>query len=126
MELLGHGIDIVEIARMEALLSDHAAHFLARCFSAREVAEVGEAPYAAQRYAGRFALKEAVVKALGTGFAQGVSWEDVEVLHEPSGRPRVVLHGEADRMARALGVRAWLVSVSYADRYAVGSAIATG
>jgi len=124
MPIVGHGIDIVETARIKALLDNHAERFLERCFTPREQQYCGLNP---KRYvehlAGRFAAKEAVLKVLGTGWRGGIAWTDIEILPEPSGQPRVALTGECARIARELGITRWHVSISHIQTHATASAI---
>lgn len=127
MTILGHGIDLVETSRIAQMVARHGDHFLDRCFTA---AERGYAEASAKRrdehLAARFAAKEAVLKALGTGWRNGIAWTDVEVVREPSGRPVVKLSGEAERVAASLGITAWMLSLSHTDSHAMASAIALG
>jgi holo-[acyl-carrier protein] synthase len=92
MPILGHGIDIVETARVKRLVDEHGQRFLDRCFTPDEQAYCSRNP---KRYhehlAGRFAAKEAVLKVLGTGWRGGIQWTDIEVLKEPSGQPKIRL-----------------------------------
>jgi holo-[acyl-carrier protein] synthase len=126
MAIAGHGIDIVETGRIRELVENHGRRFLDRCFTE------GEQAYCrrnSRRYyehlAGRFAAKEAVLKALGTGWRAGIAWTDIEILPEPPGRPRVALSGECLRIAQELGIRRWVVSISHIETHAVASAIGT-
>lgn len=122
--IVGVGIDLVEISEIERLLSDPAGHFLRRCFTEPERATSGDGARGARRLAGRFAVKEAVVKAIGTGWGDGIAWTDIEVLTAPSGAPFVTLRAGA---AAASGhVHQWLVSLSYAGAYATAVAVAVG
>jgi holo-[acyl-carrier protein] synthase len=124
MAIIGHGIDIVEVARIEKLLADPEQDFLEGAFSASEQ-ELAAAPHArARHFAGRLAAKEAVVKALGTGFSQGIAWGEVEIGRADSGAPAVVLSGQALEVAAELGVTRWHLSISHSAAYAVASAIA--
>ena len=122
--IVGVGIDLVEIAEIERLLSDPGGHFLRRCFTEAERATAGGETRDARRLAGRFAVKEAVVKAIGTGWGDGIAWTDIEVLAAPSGAPFVTLHEGA--AAAASHVRRWLVSISYAGAHATAVAVAVG
>ena len=81
MQIIGHGVDLVDIARIETMLAEHGRRFVQRCFTEREQ-QYAEASrrHRAQRYAARFACKEAVLKALGTGWRDGIAWRDVEVV----------------------------------------------
>lgn len=123
MKLLGHGIDIADIPKIQDMLELRPVA-LRGYFTVRERAGLPEGPRRWPHIAGRLALKEAVVKALYTGFVGDLTWTDVEVLSRESGAPLVELSGEASRVADALGVTSWLVSVSHTTASAVGSAIA--
>ena len=114
MHVIGHGIDLTDIDRIAAMLEEHGDRFRERCFTR------GEQAYAdsnrrscAERYAARFACKEAVLKALGTGLRDGMRWTDIAVEHLPSGKPLVRLDGRCRKVADDLGVRAWHVSLSH-------------
>lgn len=126
MPISAHGIDLVEVARVQRVLSDHPERFLERCFTAREVADA-DASGPARRgevLAGRFAAKEAVFKALGTGLSGGMSWTDVEVVRRESGQPEVRLSGRAARRAEELGISSWVVSISHTGGAPAGLALA--
>jgi holo-[acyl-carrier protein] synthase len=125
--ILGHGIDLVDTPRIERLLAQHEGRFLDRVFTAGERAycEAG-GKQRVQRYAARFAAKEAVLKVLGTGWSGGIAWTDVEVLREPSGRPTVALYGEAAAVAERLGITHWWLSLSHLQGHALASAIGEG
>jgi holo-[acyl-carrier protein] synthase len=124
MAVVGHGIDIVEVARIEKLLADPEQDFLEGTFSESE-RQLLPAPHArAKHFAGQVAAKEAVVKALGAGFSQGIAWGEVEIGRADSGAPAVVLSGRAQEVAAALGVTRWHLSISHSAAYAVASAIA--
>jgi holo-[acyl-carrier protein] synthase len=124
MPILGHGIDIVETARIRKLVETHGEHFLDRVFTAAEQRYCAASP---KRYfehlAGRFAAKEAVLKVLGTGWRGGIAWTDIEIVKETSGQPRIVLTGECQRIAEALGIFRWHVSISHIETHATASAI---
>jgi holo-[acyl-carrier protein] synthase len=124
MPILGHGIDIVETARIKKLVDDHGQHFLDRVFTPLEQAYCAKNP---KRYyehlSGRFAAKEAVLKVLGTGWRGKIAWTDIEVRPEPSGQPKVGISGECARIARELGISRWHVSISHIETHATASAI---
>ena len=125
MQVVAHGIDLVEIERIEAMLHKHGRQFAGRCFTEAEQAYADAAPrMRAQRYAVRFACKEAVLKALGTGWREGISWRDVEVRLEPSGQPRVALSGRCAELADEMGIARWHVSLSHTPSSAIASVIA--
>lgn len=123
--ILGHGIDIVEIERIARALADHPQRFPERIFTVTERAYCDLAPRRrAERYAARFAVKEAVLKALGTGWTEGIHWTDLEVLRLASGEPRLLVTGRAAEIAAARGIARWTVSMSHSHTHAIGSAIA--
>jgi holo-[acyl-carrier protein] synthase len=119
--ILGLGVDIVEIARMRIALERHP-RMKERCFSAEERAYCDGRNRPVVHYALRFAAKEAVLKALGTGFA-GMRFTDVEVVRDPSGRPTPRLSGRAAEAAAELGAREVMLSLSFTHENAVASAV---
>lgn len=121
MRIVGHGIDIVEIARIQRVMDRHPDRFLTRCYTLREQELCAGSP---ARLAGRFAAKEAVLKALGTGLATGISWTEVEIDRNEAGGPVLSLHGLAHSTADRVGVREWVVTISHTRSHAVASAIA--
>jgi holo-[acyl-carrier protein] synthase len=122
MNLLRTGIDLVEIDRMRLVLARHGERFTRRVFTPQELLEVGDKPAS---LAARFAAKEAVSKALGTGIGP-VSWQDIEILRGPSAEPRLTLHGAALRLSQEQGLTTWAISLSHTDRYAVAQVVALG
>ena len=125
MTILGHGIDLVETARIAAMLDQHGERFLDRCFTASERLYCQENDRRrVERLAVRFAAKEAVLKALGTGWRDGIAWTDIEVVREPSGRPAIRLHERAATVAAGLGVTEWHISLTHTEQHAMASAIA--
>ncbi len=124
--ILGHGVDLVDDARIARMVEEHGDRFLERVFTQEERSHSGSGEgWRIERLAARFAAKEAVLKALGTGWRGGIAWTDVEVVKEPSGRPAVRLHGEAQAVALKLGVVAWHLSLSHAGGFSMASAIAS-
>ena len=121
----GIGIDIVEIARIEKAL-ERTHGFAKRILTPLELVQFNESKQPARFLAKRFAAKEAVVKALGTGIAKGVSWQHLEIVKEPSGRPSVVLRSVADRKATDLAITQWSLSYSDEQQFVVAQAIAEG
>ncbi len=93
--IAGIGIDIVDIGRVEALLSRYGERFTQRVFTETEASYARRSVRPAERFAGRFAVKEAVLKAFGTGKSHGIRWRDVETVRGAMGRPEVILHGNA-------------------------------
>jgi holo-[acyl-carrier protein] synthase len=126
MSVIGHGIDLVEIAALRRWIEDPRDPLISRCFTADELTEIGGGPDRIERLAGRFAAKEAVLKALGTGFGNGVAFKDVVVRRRPGGAPEVVLSDGAALAAQGLGVTDWRLSISHAGGMAIASAIALG
>ena len=125
MSTLAHGIDLVEIRRIRGMIERHGDRFLQRCYTQAERAYAMQSTRRRdERFAARFAAKEAALKALGTGWRDGIAWTDVEVTRLPSGQPQLVLHNQAARLAEAQGVRGWLLSLSHTDEHAMASAIA--
>jgi holo-[acyl-carrier protein] synthase len=125
MKILGHGIDLVDVQRVASLLTKND-DFLLGWFTSRELEELAERASQAPIIAGRVAAKEAVVKALGCGFNDEVSWQDVEILVAETGAPTVHLSGGAAGVADASGISSILVSISNEARMTVASAIAVG
>ena len=124
MQVLAHGIDLVEVARIGRMVTDHGDSFLTRCFTDSERAYAGDRKRRDEHLAARFAAKEAVLKALGTGWANGIAWTDVEVVLLPSGQPTISLDGRAAEIAQSHGITRWLVSLSHTETHALASVIA--
>lgn len=125
MRIFGHGIDLVNNARIARMLDDHGSRFLERVYTAAERAYAEQGgKRKIERLAGRFAVKEAALKALGTGWRSGIAWTDLEVRVDPLGRPMLHISGEAARIAAELGVTEWRISLSHTEDHSVGSAIA--
>jgi holo-[acyl-carrier protein] synthase len=122
MPLLGTGIDIVEVERIERLLERQGDKFLDRVFTRGEVKYCMAKARPAIHLAARFAAKEAVSKALGTGFSRGVRMRDIEVVASNKGPPRVKLHGGAARRLEKLGAGDILISLSHTRELAVAHA----
>ena len=124
MPIVGHGIDIVETARIKQMVEEHGQRFLDRCFTPAEQAYCARST---KRYfehlAGRFAAKEAVLKVLGTGWRGGIAWTDIDVVKELSGAPKVALTGECARIAAEQGIARWHLSISHIETHATASAI---
>ncbi|MBI1337997.1 MAG: holo-[acyl-carrier-protein] synthase [Phycisphaera sp.] len=127
MPILGHGIDLVEIDRIAEMIASHGERFLTRCYTRREREYAALNPRRrTEHLAGRFAAKEAVLKALGTGWSGGIAWTDVEVVRAASGQPGVELHGVALEVAMGLHIEHWSLSLSHTASHAMASAIAWG
>jgi holo-[acyl-carrier protein] synthase len=124
MRIVGHGIDAVEITRVEGLLRSPTRNWAAGIFSVAEREQADGPPLDVRYYAGRFAGKEAVSKALGTGMAGEVTVHTIEILRLPSGAPTVNVMGGAREMADGLGVAHWFISITYCGGLAIASVIA--
>jgi holo-[acyl-carrier protein] synthase len=125
MSIVGIGLDLVNIARVEAIARRWQNRFLQRVYTEDERrASFGRAwPYAS--LAGRFAAKEAMLKALGTGWSAGVSWQDIQVLNEDGGRPVATVRGRTGVLAQQAGVTRIHVSLSHDGDYAIAEVILT-
>ncbi len=126
MRIIGHGIDMVDVTRIEGFLNSSQYNWAEKVFSADERAGADGPPHHTRYYAGGFAAKEAVAKALGTGFAGDVTWRGIEILRLPTGAPDVRLSGGALDVSKNLGVARWLISISHSGGFAVASAISVG
>ena len=124
--IVGLGIDIAEIDRIEAAITRFGAPFLERLFTPNEAAYCEKFKNRYERYAGRFAVKEATMKALGTGWSRGVRWRDIEVTRESSGKPRLQLEGAAAEIARRMGVKTISLSITHSGNLAVATVIFEG
>lgn len=121
--IVGVGLDIAEIDRIEAAIQRHGLHFLERVFTPAEIAYCQSHRHSAERFAARFAAKEAAMKALGTGWRGGVRWLDIEVVREASGKPGLRLTGQAAKSAEALGARNIVVSITHSGKTALAEVI---
>jgi holo-[acyl-carrier protein] synthase len=126
VNVIGHGIDLVEVAELRRWIDDPRDPLIPRCFIQAELDEIGDGADRIERLAGRFAAKEAVLKALGTGFGGGVAFTDVMIHRTPGAAPEVRLAGGAAKAAAALGVTAWRLSISHTGGLAVASILALG
>ena len=116
------GVDLIEIERFTAAVQRHGARFLNRVFTPQELAEVGGS---LASLAARFAAKEAVAKALGTGIG-AIRWQEVEILRGPARQPELYLHGEAARLAQAQGLASWSLGLSHGRDHAIAMVVALG
>jgi holo-[acyl-carrier protein] synthase len=111
--IVGIGIDVAEVDRVRDAIERHGRRFVERIFSSAEIAYVEQKANRYERYAARFAAKEAAMKAIGTGWKRGVRWQDFEVTNLASGRPTLQLHGVAATIAQSLGVRNIALSLTH-------------
>jgi holo-[acyl-carrier protein] synthase len=121
--IVGIGVDIAETARIAQALERHGDRFSRRIFTPREIEYCERFKNKAERYAARFAAKEAAFKALGTGWRNGIRWLDVEVTNLPSGKPELRLEGQAREVGRRLSVSRASLSISHTDHYAIAQVI---
>lgn len=119
--MLASGVDLIEIARIEKAVARHGQRFYRRFFTPQEIAFCDGR---AHRLAGRFAVKEAVAKALGTGIGD-FNWTDLEVVCDGRGKPELVLHNKAREIAIEKNLTTWSISLSHTDTLAMGIAVAT-
>jgi holo-[acyl-carrier protein] synthase len=121
--IVGTGVDISEVDRIEAAVKRFGDRFLKRVFTPAEVRYCMGKPNAAERLAARFAAKEAGMKAIGTGLHGGVTWQDVEVLRMPGQRPVLAFHGKAAEFAARLGCKRTHLSLSHTADHAIAHVI---
>jgi holo-[acyl-carrier protein] synthase len=121
--IVGLGLDITEIDRIAVAISRRGQPFLQRVYTANEIAYCERHRHQAKRYAGRFAVKEAAMKALGTGWRRGVRWRDIEVINLPGGKPTLRLYGVTQEIACRLGVKSISVSITHSGNLAMAQVI---
>ena len=121
--IVGTGIDIAEVPRIRKAIERFNGRFLQRIYTAGEIRYCDSKANRVERYAARFAAKEAAMKALGTGWNHGVRWRDCEVVRMPGGRPNIVFHGKAAELAAQLGVKNSALSISHTVDQAIAQVI---
>ena len=121
--IVGSGIDIAEVPRIAEAIARHGDRFLHRIYTEGEMRYCDSKANRVERYAARFAAKEAAMKALGTGWNHGVRWRDVEVCREPAGRPTIAFHGKAAEFAARLGAKHIALSISHTAEQAIAQVI---
>ena len=126
MNVIGIGTDIVECSRIESMIEKHDDLFLRRVYTQWEIEYCGKRKSSVQHYAGRWAAKEAILKAIGTGWAKGIHWTDLEIRNELGGQPFVQLAGEAQKICEQKGISQILISLSHCRRFATAFATAVG
>lgn len=122
--VVAHGVDVVDTSDFARLMNEQAEHFLNRYFTSAELITADEGGRRIERLASRFAIKEAVLKALGTGWGNGIAFTDVEVVSQQTGAPSIVLHRRLVTVAEERGIAQWLVSASHTSTVAIASVIA--
>lgn len=121
--IVGTGIDIAEVPRIRQSIERFGERFLQRVFTPGEIRYCDSKANRMERYAARFAAKEAAMKALGTGWNHGVRWVDCEVLRQPGGRPTIQFHGKAGEFAAKMGVKNIALSLSHTQEQAIAQVI---
>ncbi|MDP6542089.1 MAG: holo-ACP synthase [Phycisphaerales bacterium] len=125
--IIVHGVDVIDVPRISSMLEKHGEHFIQRCFTKTEqdAASVSSEQTRAQRFAARYAAKEAVLKALGTGLSGGIEWIEIGVIRD-EGAPRIELTGMAAEVATKAGIEQWRLSMSHSSGVAFASVIGFG
>lgn len=121
--IVGTGVDLCEVDRIKAAIERHGRRFVERLFTDREIAYAESKANRFERYAARFAAKEAGMKALGIGWRGGVAWTDFEVTNHTSGRPTLELHARAGEIAAKMGVRSISLSITHTAAQAMAMVI---
>jgi holo-[acyl-carrier protein] synthase len=121
--IVGTGVDLAEVPRVRHLVERFGRRFIERVYTAAEIAYVERKANRYERFAARFAAKEAGMKAIGTGWRHGVTWQDFEVANLRSGKPTLLLHGVAERVAKKLGVRNVSLSLTHTAEYGMAHVI---
>jgi holo-[acyl-carrier protein] synthase len=121
--IVGTGIDITEVPRIREVIERHGERFLKRIFTEGEIQYCESKANRMERYAARFAAKEAGMKAIGTGWNHGVRWRDIEVARNPGGRPTLLLHGKAADFAAKLGATNIALSLTHTAEEAMAQVI---
>ena len=124
MEIIAHGIDLVDFPRIEEMVARHDKRFLDKVFTTSEQAYAEANRNGIEKLAGRFAAKEAVLKLMGTGWRGKIAWTDIEVVNTETGQPEVRLSGEVKKIADKLGVVQISVSITHTANFAIASAVA--
>jgi holo-[acyl-carrier protein] synthase len=122
--IIGIGTDIVECLRIAQMIDRHGELFIQRVYTPHEVQYCQSRKQSTQHFAGRWAAKEAVLKALGTGWVKGITWRDVEVRNDGGGKPSIELHGGARQRADAINLDQILISISHCRSHATAYALA--
>ena len=126
MNVVGIGVDIVECDRIANMIEKHEGIFVNRVFTPYEIEYCSARKAAAQHYAGRWAAKEAILKSMGTGWAKGIRWTDLEIQTLPGGKPVVHINGTAKEICESIGIAEILISISHCHAYATAFATAIG
>jgi len=120
---VGLGVDITEVDRIQGAIERQGERLLKRIYTPAEIAYCERFKNKFERYAGRFAVKEAAMKALGTGWSRGVRWVDIEVVREKGGKPALKLAGEAKQIAERMGVKNIAITITHTEKQALAQVI---
>jgi holo-[acyl-carrier protein] synthase len=126
MSILGIGVDLVEVERIQHSLDRFGERFMKRVFTEGEIAYCQSMRFPAYHFAARFAAKEAVSKAFGTGIGKAMGWRDIDVHKKETGEPFLVLHGGADNLARDRNMKSSWISLSHTDHHAMAMIVLEG
>jgi holo-[acyl-carrier protein] synthase len=126
MSVIGTGVDLVECARIERSIDRFGDRFLHRVFTKGEIEYSMSMKFPARHLAARFAAKEAVSKAFGTGIGKAMGWRDIDIQKKPSGEPFLVLSGPAQELAKKRGVTRGLITLSHTEHHAMASVVLEG
>ena len=126
MKVIGIGTDIVECLRIAQMIERHGEQFIQRVYTPLEIDYCSSRKAATQHYAGRWAAKEAVLKAMGSGWAPGIRWSDIEIRSDMNGKPTIRLGGVAREICGKLGVAEMHISISHCRSHATAYAMAVG
>jgi holo-[acyl-carrier protein] synthase len=126
MSVLGIGVDLVECARIQHSIDRFGDRFLHRVFTEGEVEYSMSMKFPARHLAARFAAKEAVAKAFGTGIGKAMGWRDIDIRKKPSGEPFLVFTGPAGELAKQRGVTSALITLSHTDHHAMATVVLEG
>ncbi len=124
MEIIAHGIDLVDFPRIEEMVKQHGERFLNKVFTDAEQAYAEAKKDGTEKLAGRFAAKEAILKLMGTGWRGKIAWTDIEIVNNPAGQPEVTLTGEVKKIADKLGIKHISISITHTANFAIASAVA--
>jgi len=124
MDIVAHGIDLVDCPRIEQMIQRHGGRFINRVFTAAEQDYAGANKNEIEKLAGRFAAKEAILKLMGTGWRGKIAWTDIEIINNAAGQPEVTLSGEVRKIADKLGINHISVSITHTANFAIASAVA--
>ncbi|HBO46196.1 MAG TPA: holo-[acyl-carrier-protein] synthase [Planctomycetaceae bacterium] len=125
-DVIGIGTDITECLRIAKMIERHAELFIERVYTPKEIRYCQSRKQSTEHFTGRWAAKEAILKALGTGWRRGIAWRDIEVLNETGGRPIVYVHGGVKKVVEQMGITSLQVSISHCRTHAIAMAVATG